>query len=152
MVYGLIQLNFSKFGGNYQKMKKFIPVLLIILSACGGSTEEKKMERPAEFVGEWSAKWETPADSYPELADTEFFMNGKFTFSSDSLTIENKGFPGCIFNIDTISHTQSWYVSNDTLFLYNDPEVLGMSYVIKERTQTKMELQLMDDIFVSLTK
>lgn len=132
-------------------MKKLIPILLIV-AACSSSKEDAARNRPAEFVGVWSAKWETPAESYPDLTETEFYMNGEFTFTSDSLTIENNGFPGCIFNVDTIAHTQSWYVSNDTLFLYNDPEVLGMSYVIKNKTNSNMELQLMDDIFVTLSK
>lgn len=132
-------------------MKKLIPILLIV-AACGSEKEDAKKERPSEFVGVWSAKWETPAESYPDLTDTEFYMNGEFTFTGDSLTIENNGFPGCIFNVDTIAHTQSWYVSNDTLFLYNDPEVLGMSYQIKAKTEGKIELQLMDDIFVTLSK
>lgn len=133
-------------------MKKLVPILFIVVIACGGSKEEKAYNRPDELVGVWSAVWETPAESYPDLTDTEFFMNGEFTFTSDSLTIENNGYPGCIFNVDTISHTQSWYVSNDTLFLYNDPEVIGMSYVIKNKTKQKIELQLMDDIFVTLSK
>lgn len=133
-------------------MKKLIPVLFIIINACGGSKEDKLSQRPAELVGVWSAKWETPADSYPDLTDTEFYMNGEFTFTKDSLKIENNGFPGCIFNVDTIAHTQSWYVSNDTLYLYNDPEVLGMSYLIKNMTEKSIELQLMDDIFVTLSK
>jgi hypothetical protein len=133
-------------------MKKFIPALLIIMTACGSSKENKASQRPAEMIGTWSAKWETPPESYPEMVDTEFSMNGEFTFSKDSLKIENNGYPGCIFNVDTIAHTQSWYVANDTLFLYNEPEVLGMSYLIKSMSQNTIELQLMDDIFVTLSK
>ncbi|MFK7951591.1 MAG: hypothetical protein AB8B73_01995 [Ekhidna sp.] len=132
-------------------MKKLIPIILI-LSSCGGTKEKAAYNRPDQMVGVWSAKWETPADSYPDLTDTEFFMNGEFTFTNDSLKIENNGFPGCIFNVDTIAHTQSWYVSNDTLFLYNEPDVLGMSYIIKTQSESKIELQLMEDIFVTLSK
>lgn len=132
-------------------MKKLIPIILI-LSACGGTNEKAAYNRPDQMVGVWSAKWETPAESYPDLTDTEFYMNGEFTFTSDSLKIENNGFPGCIFNVDTIAHTQSWYISNDTLFLFNEPEVLGMSYVIKRQSESKIELQLMEDIFVTLSK
>lgn len=134
-------------------MKKLFPLLLVIAAACTSNSEkEKEYNRPTNMIGIWTAKWETPPESYPDLADTEFFMNGEFSFTKDSLTIENNGFPGCIFNIDTIAHTQSWYVSNDSLYLFNDPEVLGMSYQIKSKTDNKIELQLMDDIFVTLTK
>lgn len=133
-------------------MKKLIPILFIIVAACGSSKEEKANQRPVAMIGTWAAKWETPSESYPEMLDTEFFMNGEFTFTKDSLKIENNGYPGCIFNVDTIAHTQSWYVANDTLFLYNDPEVLGMSYLIKSMNQSSIELQLMDDIFVTLSK
>ena len=79
-------------------------------------------------------------------------MNGNFIFTADSLTVTAQGFEGCIFNSDTLTHTQSWYVENDTLFLMNDPDLPGMTYQIKSKSANTIELQLMEDIFVTLSK
>lgn len=130
-------------------MKKLIPVFLIFSVACSSNTEK---ERPEAWQGHWDAKWETLPESYPGIEDMEFYMNGSFVFTGDSLTVQANGFEGCIFNSDTLKHTQSWYVSNDTLFLLNDPELPGMTYTIKVKESNKIELQLMSDIFVTLSK
>lgn len=79
-------------------------------------------------------------------------MDGSFVFTADSLTVTANGYPDCIFNIDTLSHTQSWYVSNDTLFLVNDPESPGMTYRVASKSEDRIRLQLMEDIFVTLSK
>ncbi|MEO9868980.1 hypothetical protein [Ekhidna sp.] len=130
-------------------MKKlfFIPFLLIV--AC---TSEKEYNRPSEWQGTWTAEWETPPESYPGVEDMEFYMDGNFNFTTDSLTVTANGYPDCIFNIDTLSHTQSWYVSNDTLFLLNEPDTPGMTYKIASKSENRIKLQLMEDIFVTLTK
>ncbi|MEM9341129.1 MAG: hypothetical protein AAGA66_20520, partial [Bacteroidota bacterium] len=120
------------------------------LFACTSTTSEKP--RPSEWHGNWKARWETLPESYPGIENMEFYMNGNFTFTSDSLTVKADGFDGCIFNTDTLIHTQSWYVSNDTLFLLNDPELVGMTYKVKSKATDKIELQLMEDIFVTLEK
>lgn len=117
------------------------------MSSCSSSSE-----RPTGWMGEWKAEWETPSESYPGIEDMEFYMTGEFLFNGDSLTVTANGYPGCIFNIDTLSHTQSWKISNDTLFLLNDPELPGMTYQVKSFSEERIELQLMEDIFVTLTK
>ena len=131
-------------------MKKSISIffLTLLISCTSNQTEE----RPAEWLGNWKAKWETLPESYPTLEDMELYMNGNFIFSNDSLIVKANGFDGCIFNSDTLTHTQSWFVSNDTLFLINDPDQPGMIYTVKSKSETKIKLQLMNDIFVTLTK
>jgi hypothetical protein len=133
-------------------MKKifFIPFLFIV--ACASPSDEKSANRPGEWYGTWTAEWETPPESYPEIEDMEFYMDGSFVFTSDSLTVTANGYPECIFNVDTLSHTQSWYVSGDTLFLINDPESPGMTYQVASKSEDRIKLQLMEDIFVTLTK
>lgn len=79
-------------------------------------------------------------------------MNGSFLFTSDSLTVTANGFEGSIFGADTLAHTQIWYVQNDTLFLLSDPEVQGMTYVVKSKSANQIQLQLLDDMFVTLSK
>ena len=124
-------------------MKKFAFLLLsFVIFSCSSS----------EWEGTWNAEWETPPESYPGIENMTFTMNGNFIFADDSLTVKANGFDGCIFNSDTLSHTQSWYVENDTLFLLNEPGQPGMTYLIKAKTEGRVELQLMEDIFVTLTK
>ena len=131
-------------------MKHLASALIAVLAFACTSTPERP--RPEEWHGSWKARWETLPESYPGIEDMEFYMNGNFIFTSDSLTVKADGFEGCIFNADTLIHTQSWYVSNDTLFLLNDPELVGMTYRVKSKTDRKIELQLMEDIFVTLDK
>ncbi|MEM6642451.1 MAG: hypothetical protein AAF616_05700 [Bacteroidota bacterium] len=128
--------------------------LIVILSACTAPTSDEKASRPAEWIGEWKAEWETPSDapSYAGMEDMEFYMDGSFIFTADSLTVQNNGYPGCIFAVDTLKHTQLWSVSSDTLQTYNEPESPGMTYKVTALGEDKIQLQLMEDIFVTLTK
>ncbi|WP_420576686.1 hypothetical protein [Ekhidna sp.] len=133
-------------------MKRILIIPFIIIISCGSPSDEKAANRPSEWHGNWKAEWETPPESYPEVSDMEFYMDGSFLFTSDSLTVTANGYPDCIFNVDTLSHTQSWYVSNDTLFLINDPESPGMTYRVASKSEDRIRLQLMEDIFVTLSK
>ena len=108
-------------------------------------------ERLADVAEKYLRK-ETLPESYPGIENMEFSMTGNFIFTPDSLTVKANGYEGCIFNSDTLSHTQSWYVKNDTLFLMTEPDQAGMTYRVKSQTRKIIELQLMDDIFVTLTK
>ena len=124
--------------------------MIALIISCSAPKEEKP--RPTDLQGEWKAEWVTPPESYPGITDVEFTMTGKFVFTADSLTVQANGFDGCIFYSDTLSHTQSWFVRNDSLFLLTDPETVGMTYQIKARTEEVIELQLLEDIFVTLRK
>ncbi len=126
--------------------------MFVLVCACTSTCNEKTSNRPSDWVGSWKAEWETPPESYPEIVDMEFYMDGNFVFTKDSLTVIANGYPGCIFGVDTLSHTQSWYVSGDTLFLANDPESPGLTYRVTYREQGQIKLQFLDDIFVTLTK
>jgi hypothetical protein len=127
---------------------KYLFVLLVFVS-CRQAPERP---RPNDWQGKWNAQWKTPPESYPGIENMVFAMNGIFTFSADSLTVQANGFDGCIFNTDTLMHTQSWYILNDTLFLLSDSNIQGMTYRVKSKSEDKIELQLLDDIFITLTK
>ncbi len=133
-------------------MKKISFILIAALTACTSSSDEKEVNRPSELIGAWNAEWETPPESYPEVEDMEFYMTGRFTFTQDSLTKTVHGYPGCIFAIDTLSHAQTWHVSGDTLYLMNGPDSPGMTYLIASKSKERIKLQLMEDIFVTLSK
>ncbi|MEP1033976.1 hypothetical protein [Ekhidna sp.] len=133
-------------------MKKLYFIPLLVFVACVSPVDENKANRPSEWHGNWNAEWETPPESYPEVQDMEFYMTGLFAFTEDSLTKTVNGYPGCIFAIDTLSHTQSWHVSGDTLFLMNGPESTGMTYLVAAKSSERIRLQLMEDIFVTLSR
>lgn len=123
-------------------------LLTILLISCSNDKEEST----EIWNGKWIANWETLPESYPGITDVDFTMNGTFEFNDQEMTITANGYPGCIFNVDTITHSQLWKVSNDTLFLFNDPKVMSMTYKVDKLSEDSIRLQLMSDIFVTLTK
>ena len=79
-------------------------------------------------------------------------MNGNFIFIGDSLTVIANGYPGCIFGIDTIQHTQRWELKNDSLHLISENNFRGISYKVESIDAGAIELKLMDDIFITLNR
>lgn len=105
------------------------------------------------YIGTWTAKWKTPPESFQGMdVFTSFEMDGSFVFTKDSVTVTAAGFPGCVFGVDTISHTQGWSLSNDTLNLISEQGLLGISYKVNGLSEEVIELQLLEDIFISLEK
>ena len=134
-------------------MRSFIisSVIAITFLACSVSKEEKQ---GVEFLmGNWNARWETTPEAFEGLSgDLAFEMSGSFEFTQDSLTIIAQGFSGCVFGEDTLSHTQGWELSGDTLHLITDQNIRGISYQITKKESDRLKLQLMSDIFVYLSK
>lgn len=129
-------------------MKRSIFLLLVLFTACQGTDPAKDA-----WQGSWQARWDTDPAGYGELAESmSFEMNGEFLFDGDNLTIKAYGYPGCIFGVDTLSHTQTWDLKGDTLELQNEPDEAGIQYMILEQSGGSARLQLVDDIFITLTK
>lgn len=132
---------------------RFFAVLIILLTtwAC---TEKGSTETSIDVSGTWLAQWVTDPASYPDVdPSTNFTMNGKFIFEEEgSLSIVAYGYPNCIFSSDTLSHSLNWQLKNDTLSLINDNDVHGMTYQVLELSEKKIKLQLMEDIFLHLTR
>ena len=127
-------------------MKKIISLSLMILLLFSCS-DELKLE------GTWDAIWETSPESFEKIDGIEnFTMNGKFIFHGDSITIIAHGYKGCVFGVDTIKHSQKWNVQNDTLYLVNETNLKGISYLIRSKNENRIELQLLEDIFIHLKK
>ncbi|MEQ8240528.1 MAG: hypothetical protein RIA69_15015 [Cyclobacteriaceae bacterium] len=134
-------------------MRQIIVVFIsVFIFSCGtSSTEGEKMTNNLE--GDWTAKWSTDPTSFGEIEGiSDYSMNGKFIFTGQKLNIKAYGFEGCVFSTDTLDHNLMWSVSNDSLELINDDKTPGMVYQIKSMSDDKIELQLLDDIMLTLTK
>lgn len=131
-------------------MRNFVRAgLLLALWACSGGDEKNAH---SGVLGSWNAKWSTSPAAFPGVENVEFEMDGVVDFFSDSVAIAAFGYKGCIFSEDTLQHSLEWRISNDTLHLINKNDVYGMTYKILEMEEAKIELMLMDDIFLTLTK
>ncbi|MFT5640133.1 MAG: hypothetical protein ACI9A7_000228 [Cyclobacteriaceae bacterium] len=133
------------------KMRYFLVLLVAIVSySCGSSSEDKEINN---LEGNWTAKWSTDPASFGEIEGiSDYTMDGNFIFENQMLNIKAYGFEGCVFSTDTLDHNLMWSVSGDSLVLINDDETPGMVYQIKSKTEEKIELQLLDDIMLTLTK
>lgn len=110
-------------------------------------------DKTSDWQGEWQATWETDPAAFATLGSSvDYTMNGKVTFDEDQVNIKAYGYDKCVFSKDTLDHTLHWKVSNDSLILINDMQTPGMVYLIKEKSDEKIRLQLMDDIFLTLNK
>lgn len=123
-------------------------VFAVLLMKCGSESE-----RPTAWIGTWEATWKTDPTSFEGIEGiTDFEMPGIITFDDQMVRIQAYGFPGCAFSVDTLDHSLTWKVRNDSLFLINDSDSPGMIYQIKMTSSKKIELQLMDDIFLMLER
>ena len=126
-------------------MKKLVFLIFILFLNCTPSVEDT-------LQGKWQAKWTTDPAGYGELAaELEFEMDGSFEFVKDRLTISAFGYKGCVFGTDTLEHTLTWKISGDTLEVQNTPGEPGIQYKILEQTDSKIKLQLVEDIFITLS-
>lgn len=132
-------------------MRNFLVFAIILFFvACSGSNEGAE---EVDFQGQWSARWQADSTSFGEMPPgTSYEMRGFFVFHEDSLEVTTYGYEGCIFGQDTLSHKQRWLVQGDSLNLLSDYDETGMSYSIKRATTSRIELQLLDDIAVTLTR
>lgn len=131
---------------NTSNMKKILGLFLVVLVGCTSSENEG-------WGGKWQAKWTTDPAGYGELAkDLKFEMDGSFDFKDEKLTISAFGYSGCVFGTDTLEHTILWKISGDTLELQNTEDEPGIQYKILNVTDYEISLQLVEDIFITLSK
>lgn len=134
-----------------------ISVALLLVAIVFGceSGKEGGNEKSKLLVGDWQVQWVTDPASYPDAdPETNFTMNGQFIIKDNGkITINANGYENCIFSTDTLSHTLNWTLAGDsTLSLTNEGDEHGITYQVKEITSDKVKLQLMDDIYLHLTK
>jgi len=135
-------------------------ILLAISTSCQKkSTNKEENKEPAdiisraEMIGDWKVQWITKPEAGLEIDPTvNYTMNGKMIFTDSKLTINAYGYKGCIFGSDTLSHALNWGIKGDTLNLINKGDEFGIPYIIKEASSDKIKLQLVEDVFLFLTR
>lgn len=131
-----------------------IGLLFLTLSSCDPAKERAK-EISESLVGDWKVQWVTYPDKNAPLDESiNYTMNGLMNIEAEGkITINAYGYKGCIFGTDTLIHTLNWEVKSDTVLnLTNDGDKYGIPYTIKELTDSKVKLQLVEDVFLFLTK
>ena len=138
-----------------------IVILLACLTACENASKQSQSkeetafdERPASWYGDWKTTWKTtPEDDESLSVFTDYETNGMISFRENDVTVTINGFPGCIFGPDTLSHTQQWKVNgNEQLQFFTAPDTIGITYAILSLSDQKIELRLLEDIFLTLEK
>ncbi|UXX80341.1 hypothetical protein N7E81_04415 [Reichenbachiella carrageenanivorans] len=129
----------------------FVAILSLALYSCGSSTEEMSNS----LVGDWKVQWITyPEQNAPANDSINYTMNGLMNIKGDGkITINAYGYENCIFGTDTLIHTLNWKLENDTtLNLTNDGDKYGIPYTIKDFSENKIKLQLVQDVYLFLSK
>jgi hypothetical protein len=124
------------------------------MMSCGGGKETKR-DTSSLLVGDWKVQWiTTPGQNEPANAKINYTMNGEMLIQADgSITINAFGYEDCIFGADTLKHTLKWELTNDsTMNLSNEGDKFGIPYTIKELSEKKAKLQLVEDVYLFLKK
>lgn len=132
----------------------FIIIAHLVLGACQ-SSKESTSSVAESLAGKWNVQWVTYPEKNAQLnASINYTMNGVMDIEENGkITIHAYGYQGCIFGTDTLSHTLNWALESDTVLnLTNDGDKYGIPYTIKELKTDKIKLQLVEDVFLFLTK
>lgn len=129
-------------------MTSCLVAVLVSLSNCSEREPSQK-----HLQGTWKANWTTSRAAFPEVdEEVALTMEGWVEFDDDEITITAYGYPGCIFSADTLRHSQKWVIKKDTLELLNDGDMHGISYIVRQNSADHVQLVLMGDIYLDLTR
>lgn len=129
-------------------------LMTLLLGACDSSKNKSKQIADG-LVGDWKVQWVTYPDQSATSNDgVNYTMNGLMNIEANGkITINAYGYEGCIFGTDTLIHTLNWEVPSDTVLnLTNDGDKYGIPYAINEFSKGKVKLQLVEDVYLFLTK
>lgn len=141
--------------------QSLLPVLLIlagILYACDSGNQSTETatssldERKQLIAGDWEAVWSTDPSSYEGLdSATRYTMNGRFEFGHDGqVTVHTYGYTHCVFAADTHAHTSYWTLTDDYLYLGDEPGPKGISYKVAVINKDQIKLKLLNDTDLTL--
>ncbi|MBU2915442.1 MULTISPECIES: hypothetical protein [Reichenbachiella] len=134
---------------NQSAIATFVLFFVLVLSSCESGKEKKQ-----SLVGNWDVQWVTyPDNEAPMDPSINLTMNGKMDIKPDGkITISAFGYENCIFGKDTLVHSLEWEMLGDTLNVKNKGDEFGMPYKILEASDSKVKLQLVEDVYLFLTK
>lgn len=137
-----------------RELTLLVSVLSFVLYTCESSKGTKE-EISTGLIGDWKVQWVTYPDQNTTIDDgVNYTMNGLMNIRDNGkITINAYGYEGCIFGTDTLIHTLNWEVQSDTILnLINEGDKYGIPYTIKEYSAQKVKLQLVEDVYLFLTK
>lgn len=132
----------------------YILIAVVLLSSCAGKKAEGENDDSINMVGKWNVQWvTTPDPNMPSDEGINYTMNGVFDIErSGKITISAYGYDNCIFGKDTLVHSLEWELLGDTLNVKNKGDEFGMPYKILQATEDKIKLQLVEDVYLFLSK
>lgn len=126
------------------RLPLFLGVFLL-MSAC---TTVKSKEQL--LLGEWQAQWEAKPQQASEAC---LQMQGKVLFSADGQAeMIGYGHKDCIFSEDTLQNQLQWTLRQGQLSFRNLQDPFEMDYQIESLSEDHIQLVLMDDIRLHLTR
>lgn len=109
--------------------------------------------KSASLKGTWNAEWEMMTSPSAPGKPESHRMNGFMQFKDNgSVSITIYGYQGCIFSSDTIHNELNYKIEDDSLTIYNGEDQFQLSYLIESFSTDEIQLQLMEDIGVTLRK
>lgn len=136
------------------QLTSFVIAACMLLSACDAS-KEKTAKISDALVGDWKVQWITYPDKNAPVNDSiNYTMNGQMNIKENGkITINAYGYKNCIFGTDTLIHTLNWEIPSDSILnLSNDGDKYGIPYIIRDLAENKVKLQLVEDVYLFLTK
>lgn len=144
----------NTFLRSFKYLYTFLIAAAMLLACEGKKGNEESKEESVDLVGKWNVQWVTTPDESAQVSpDTNYTMNGVFDIQKDGkITISAYGYENCIFGKDTLVHTLQWETYSDTLNVKNKGDEFGMPYKILNATEDRIKLQLVEDVFLILSK
>ncbi|HBH25234.1 MAG TPA: hypothetical protein DDY13_17675 [Cytophagales bacterium] len=110
-------------------------------------------DKSQQIIGKWDVTWEARGNDFESFEPEQRVMNGKMRFKKNGIVeITAFGFEGCVFSADTLINEIHYDITENTLSFQEEPGKGGLDYHIAEFSKKKIELNLLEDIFLTLEK
>ena len=111
-------------------------------------------EDNGDLQGEWNAEWSMEAsDLTTDIAPENLNMSGIYNFFDDNTAeITAYGYSGCLFCSDTLTNQLTWELKDSILIMKNLDYDFTLEYAIQNQMEKSLELVLMKDITIRLSK
>lgn len=133
----------------------FLALGLQIIFCCSGKeTSGAEVDELAEnIVGQWDSQWEMTGEEVKEYPARQRKMSGEMVFKNNGeVEVTTYGFEGCIFMSDTATNKMNWKIENQVLRFMDKKDVHGIPYSIESIRDDRIELMIMENIHLTLTR